>query len=71
MGGRWYTFDATQAELKDGYVAVGYGRDTADVAIYNQFGPPVFPVCAGRECGTHAALADAARGPALAETAPA
>jgi transglutaminase-like putative cysteine protease len=44
MGGRWYTFDATQAELKDGYVAVGYGRDAVDVAIYNQFGPPVFPV---------------------------
>lgn len=44
VGGRWYTFDATQAELKYGYVAVGYGRDAADVAIYNQFGPPTFPV---------------------------
>ena len=44
VGGRWYTFDATQAELKGGYVAVGYGRDAADVAIYNQFGPPVFPM---------------------------
>ena len=43
VGGRWYTFDATQAELKGGYVAVGYGRDAADVAVYNQFGPPVFP----------------------------
>jgi transglutaminase-like putative cysteine protease len=43
VGGRWYTFDATQAELKNGYVAVGYGRDAADVAICNQFGPPVFP----------------------------
>jgi transglutaminase-like putative cysteine protease len=43
VGGRWYTFDATQAELKGGYVAVGYGRDAADVAIYNQFGPPVYP----------------------------
>jgi transglutaminase-like putative cysteine protease len=43
VGGRWYTFDATQSELKDGYVAVGYGRDAADVAICNQFGPPVFP----------------------------
>lgn len=43
VGGRWYTFDATQAELKRGYVAVGYGRDAADVAVYNQFGPPVFP----------------------------
>ncbi len=44
VGGRWYTFDATQTELKGGYVAIGYGRDAADVAIYNQFGPPVIPV---------------------------
>lgn len=43
VGGRWYTFDATQTELHGGYVAVGYGRDAADVAIYNQFGPPVPP----------------------------
>ncbi|GAB3686259.1 transglutaminase-like domain-containing protein [Salinisphaera aquimarina] len=40
VGGRWYTFDATQAELGGGYVAIGYGRDAADVAIFNQFGPP-------------------------------
>jgi transglutaminase-like putative cysteine protease len=44
VGGRWYTFDATQAELRGGYVAIGYGRDAADVAIYNQFGPAVSPV---------------------------
>ena len=43
IGGRWYTFDATQEELGGGYVAIGYGRDAADVAIYNQFGPAVFP----------------------------
>jgi transglutaminase-like putative cysteine protease len=43
VGGRWYTFDATQAALKGGYVALGYGRDAADVAVYNQFGPPVYP----------------------------
>lgn len=43
VSGRWYTFDATQAELKGGYVAIGYGRDAADVAIYNQFGPSVYP----------------------------
>lgn len=41
VGGRWYTFDATQNELRGGYIAVGYGRDAADVAIYNQFGPAV------------------------------
>ena len=42
VGGRWYTFDATQAVLKGGYVAIGYGRDAADVAIYSQFGPAVY-----------------------------
>lgn len=41
--GGWYTFDATQAESKGGYVVLGYGRDAADVAIYNQFGPAVYP----------------------------
>lgn len=41
--GGWYTFDATQTELKGGYVVLGYGRDAADVAIYNQFGPAVYP----------------------------
>lgn len=44
IGGRWYTFDATQAELKGGYIAIGYGRDAADVAIFNQFGPANYPI---------------------------
>jgi transglutaminase-like putative cysteine protease len=43
VGGRWYTFDPTQKTLRGGYVAIGYGRDAADVALYNQFGPPVYP----------------------------
>lgn len=43
VGGRWYTFDATQPRLNGGYVAVGYGRDAADVAIYSQYGPVVYP----------------------------
>lgn len=43
VGGRWYTFDATQATPTSGYVTIGYGRDAADVAVYNQFGPPVYP----------------------------
>jgi transglutaminase-like putative cysteine protease len=43
VGGRWYTFDATQENLKGGYVAVGYGRDATDVAVFNQFGPAVYP----------------------------
>lgn len=40
---RWYTFDATQASPKNGYVTIGFGRDAADVAVYNQFGPSVYP----------------------------
>ena len=43
VGGRWYTFDASQSRLKAGRVAVAYGRDAADVAIFNQFGPAVYP----------------------------
>ncbi len=41
VGGRWYTFDATQNNLEGGRVAIAYGRDAADVAIYTQFGDPV------------------------------
>lgn len=41
VGRRWYTFDPTQADLIGGRVAVAYGRDAADVAIYTQFGDPV------------------------------
>jgi transglutaminase-like putative cysteine protease len=43
VGGRWYTFDAVNWGPKGGYVAVGFGRDAADVAVYNQFGPAVYP----------------------------
>ncbi len=43
VGGKWYTFDAIHKSPKAGYVVVGYGRDVADVALYNQFGPSVFP----------------------------
>ena len=39
VGGRWYTFDATQAVPKGGRVTLGYGHDAAQVAIFNQFGP--------------------------------
>lgn len=44
VGGRWYSFDATQFAKVGGYVAIGYGRDAADVAIYNQFGPYLTPI---------------------------
>ena len=41
VGGRWYTFDPTQDSLRGGRVAIAYGRDAADVAVYTQFGDPV------------------------------
>lgn len=43
LGGRWYTFDPTQNVLSGGRVAIAYGRDATDVAVFNQFGPPLLP----------------------------
>ncbi|KAB8144038.1 transglutaminase family protein [Chloroflexia bacterium SDU3-3] len=39
VGGRWYTFDATQPEPRGGRIVIAYGRDAADVAMTTQFGP--------------------------------
>ncbi|MDO3387165.1 transglutaminase family protein [Gilvimarinus sp. SDUM040013] len=44
VGDRWYTFDATPTTSPGGYIAIGYGRDAADVAVFNQFGPPAYPL---------------------------
>ena len=41
IGHRWYTFDPTRYGLNGGRVAIAFGRDAADVAIYTQFGNPV------------------------------
>ncbi|MDH4024691.1 MAG: transglutaminase family protein [Desulfuromonadales bacterium] len=38
VGGRWYTFDPTQNQMKGGRIAIAYGRDAADVSIFHQFG---------------------------------
>lgn len=38
VGGRWYTFDATQAEPRGGRVVLAYGRDAADVAFLSNYG---------------------------------
>jgi transglutaminase-like putative cysteine protease len=43
VGGRWYTFDATQAAPRGGRVAVAYGHDAANVGIFSQFGPLLSP----------------------------
>ena len=39
VGGRWFTFDATQREPRGNRVTIAYGRDAADVAFVTQFGP--------------------------------
>jgi transglutaminase-like putative cysteine protease len=39
VGGRWYTFDATQREPRGGRIAVAYGRDAADVALTTEYAP--------------------------------
>lgn len=38
IGGRWYTFDATQDQPRGGRIVVAYGRDAADVAFISNFG---------------------------------
>ncbi len=38
IGGRWYTFDPTQRDLRGGRVIIAFGRDAADVSIFHQFG---------------------------------
>ncbi len=45
VGNRWYTFDPTQPNLRGGRIAIAFGRDAADVAIYSQFGDPVELQC--------------------------
>lgn len=47
IGGRWVAFDATQPEDCGKRVTVACGRDAADVAIFNQFGPPMCPTRIG------------------------
>lgn len=39
LGDRWYTFDARHNTPRIGRILMGRGRDAADVAISNTFGP--------------------------------
>ena len=63
VGGRWYTFDPTQPSLEGGRVAIAYGRDAADVAVFTQFGDPVelkrMEVCVERMSGPPTYATDA------------
>ena len=39
LGGQWYTFDARNNTPRIGRVLIARGRDAADVALSNTFGP--------------------------------
>lgn len=38
IGGRWFTFDATEERTRGNRIVVAYGRDAADVALATLFG---------------------------------
>ncbi len=38
VGGRWFTFDGTQAQPRGNRITIGYGRDAADVALTSNYG---------------------------------
>ena len=38
IGGRWFTFDATETVTRGNRIVVAYGRDAADVALATMFG---------------------------------
>jgi len=42
VGHRWYRFDPS-TRVPGPYITVAHGRDAADVAIYNQYGPLLLP----------------------------
>lgn len=39
VGGRWYTFDATQKKPRGNRIILAYGRDAADIAQITNFAP--------------------------------
>jgi len=43
IGGAWYTFDPAEPAIRGPRIAIAHGRDSTDVAIYNQYGPLLLP----------------------------
>jgi transglutaminase-like putative cysteine protease len=43
VGGAWYTFDPANPVTRGPRIAIAHGRDSTDVAIYNQYGPLLLP----------------------------
>jgi transglutaminase-like putative cysteine protease len=48
VGGRWYTFDATQDAPRGGRIVLAYGHDAADVAFISDYGAQPLQVDAMR-----------------------
>ncbi len=46
VGGRWHAFDPSTRSSAP-RVTIANGRDATDVALYNQFGPPLLPCAMG------------------------
>ena len=44
VGGRWYTFDATQAAPRGGRIVLAYGHDAAEVAFISDYGAEALQV---------------------------
>jgi len=38
VGGRWYTFDPSESELRGGRIVLAHGRDATDVAFVTDYG---------------------------------
>jgi transglutaminase-like putative cysteine protease len=43
VGDGWHTFDPVSSVGGSARIAIAYGRDATDVAIYNQYGPLLLP----------------------------
>jgi transglutaminase-like putative cysteine protease len=43
VGDGWHTLDPAQPDLNEARTRIAHGRDAADVAIYNQYGPLLLP----------------------------
>ena len=43
VGGQWWTFDPAAQDADAPRIAIARGRDSTDVAIYNQYGPLLLP----------------------------
>lgn len=43
VGGAWHLVDPAGAQASGPRVTIAHGRDATDVAIYNQYGPPLLP----------------------------